>query len=79
MNEKCFGLRPPDRYGKNCGITEGGYCVAPQMCPFYKPKWKYEKDLKTHDQRLRDLPASEQRWISEKYYSGKRPWQEETV
>ena len=79
VNEKCFGLRPPDRYGKNCGITESGYCVAPQLCPFYKPKWKFEKDLKEHDQRLRELPASEQRWISEKYYNGKAPWLEETI
>lgn len=79
MNEKCYGLRPPDRYGKNCGITEGGYCVGAQMCPFYKPKWKFEKDLKAHDQRLRDLPKDDQLWISAKYYNGRMPWLEETI
>jgi hypothetical protein len=62
---------------RTAGLRKADTVSVRRCVPFYKPKWKYEKDLKAHDQRLCELPKDVQLGISAKYYNGKAPWLEE--
>ncbi len=80
MNEKCFGLKVSNKGRMVCGVLEGNPgqssppCVGYQRCPFYKPKWEYDRDKKSALQRIGSLPVQTQRHIAEKYYEGEMPW-----
>ena len=80
MNEKCFGLTASNKGNTVCSVREVNpgqgcpQCIGYANCPFYKPKWKQEKDLRNAYARIRTLPMATQRHISEKYYEGEMPW-----
>ncbi len=76
MNEKCFGLRK----GRLCAVLVNGICYGNYAnCPFYKPKWKADRDRKAVLYRIALMPLKEQQKISEKYYQGKMPWAKESL
>lgn len=55
-----------------------GNCPGYSSCVFYKPNWKYEKDLHTVYVKLSELSAERQRIIAAQYYGGKMLWEELT-
>ena len=74
MNETCFGRRK----GVECVILEPGVCKGQYAtCPFYKPKWKVEQERRLALQRIAALSREQRRYISEKYYQGRTPWEED--
>ena len=73
MNEKCFALKKvPTRTG-TCACRDGG-CPGYAACPFYKPLWRFERDLELKYAKLAALPEEIQRHIAYKYYRGLMPW-----
>ena len=76
MNEKCFGLKR----SRECSVLENEVCCGYYAeCPFYKPKWQFERDQKKAYKRIGEKPYEEQVQISQKYYKGKMPWLGEDV
>ena len=76
MNEKCFGLRK----SRECTILAGGKCSGNyDLCPFYKPKWRYDKDRRQAFRHIAEKAPEKQRIISEKYYQGQMPWAKEDL
>ena len=78
MNEKCFALKRTATSAENCLCREGN-CPGYAACPFYKPVWAFERDLKRKYARLAALPEKVQRHIAYKYFRGTMPWRGETV
>lgn len=76
MNEKCFGLKK----NRECGILSEGVCRGNyDTCPFYKPKWKADRDREMALRRIADKPLAVQQSISEKYFQGHMPWAKENL
>ena len=76
MNEKCFGLRK----GRECAVLESGICHGNyNTCPFYKPKWKSDRDRERALHHIAGKPPEEQQEISKKYYQGRMPWAKEDL
>ena len=65
MNNQCNAL---DIIGKCDGLKE--------KCPFYQTPGQVSISRVNALRHLASLPEDEQRYISEKYYGGKKPWQE---
>ena len=78
LNEKCFAMRTLRGGRVKCGCCEGK-CPGHIMCPFYKPVWKYERDLRLKYARLAALPETTQMHIAYKYYRGMMPWRGDIV
>lgn len=73
MNETCFGRRK----GAECAILEAGVCRGQYAsCPFYNPRWKVEQERRLALQRIATLPREQRAYISEKYFQGRTPWEE---
>ncbi len=73
INEKCFAL------GKSCDCRalEISRCPGYLQCKFYKPKWKYKRDLILVMARFYSLSDEKQIAIANKYYYGRMPWRKE--
>ncbi len=78
MNERCFALKKGKANRGNCFCVEGN-CPGHTACPFYKPQWKYERDLEIKYAKLARLPEEVQRHIAYKYYRGMMPWRRDMV
>ena len=62
MNEKCFGLRK----GRECAVLESGICHGNyNTCPFYKPKWKSDRDRERALHHIAGKPLEEQQEIDD--------------
>lgn len=59
----------------SCRALDGN-CPGYAGCGFYKPRWKYEKDRRLMQVRLRALPLDRQQKIADKYFKGAMPWRE---
>jgi len=70
MND-CFALNKQ----KGCGILTVQACMG-ELCPFYKSRERLKKERQKANRRLASLSAIEQRYIADKYFDGKMPWQE---
>ena len=73
MNEKCFALKKVKTRTGNCACRDGN-CPGYTACPFYKPVWRFERDLEQKYTKLAGLPEDLQRHIAYKYYKGLMPW-----
>ncbi len=73
MNEKCFAMKKAATRKGNCACREGN-CPGYAACPFYKPMWRFERDLELKYAKLTALPEITQRHIAYKYYRGLMPW-----
>ena len=72
LNEKCFALKP----GRKCSLLTCKGCNGQyDKCPFYKPRWKAERDTRRALARIASMPVEKQQAIAEKYYNGEMPWQ----
>lgn len=70
MNERCFAMRR----GNVCGVLSVKGCPGYVRCPFYKPRWMFERDRDRLNVKLRSLPEGRQQDIADKYHSGNKPW-----
>ncbi len=75
MNERCFALRTNNR----CSAITVDRCKGYMGCPFYKPMWKYEKDLKLAEARIKRLPKKQRKAIYKKYYEENRGRSEKNI
>ena len=78
MNEKCFAMKTVLE-GTGICVCREDKCPGYEACPFYKPAWKFERDLEKKYRRLARLPEEMQRHISYKYYRGMMPWRRDMV
>ena len=78
MNERCFALKRVTTRTGDCVCCEGG-CPGYAACPFYKPMWKFERELERKYAKLSALPESKQLYIAQKYYKGLMPWRRDFI
>lgn len=74
MNERCFALG--QKYDR-CAVLCLEKCAGYDQCPFYKPRWLFDKSQQLANVRLRSLPNVQQTYIGEKYHGGQMPWKRE--
>lgn len=65
---KCEGT------SKNCKLTT--YKRCPKECSFYRTAKQLAESERKARELLVSLPEEKRQWISDKYYEGKRPWEE---
>lgn len=75
MNEQCFAFRDKGQ-GPVCSCLMEKTCPG-STCPFYKTSQTQEKDIQIAYERLRGLPPKQQYRISEQYYHGEMPWNQD--
>ncbi len=63
--DNCFAL------GRQCSILKKTEC---QGCSFMKSKEEYINSKRKSYNRLASLPEVRQDYISDKYYSSRKPW-----
>ncbi len=57
-----------------CKILVDGFCINNQ-CGFFKTRDQQTLSLAQVYERFRNRSPQEQRYIADKYYNGKMPWQ----
>ena len=78
VDRVCFAQR--ERNGRKIcsAVIDGYYCNGRfESCPFYKTVRQQSESINNAYARTNSLPVENQRYISEKYFEGKYPWERE--
>lgn len=70
MKNKCYAFSGQ----KQCRILAVKKCTG-SSCSFFKTAEQYKESFKKANVRLASLDKEKQKYIAEKYYNGKMPWQ----
>lgn len=70
MENKCYAC-----FGqKQCKILHVKKCTS-SRCSFFKTTEHHQESFKMANARLASLDKEQQKYIAQKYYKGKMPWQ----
>lgn len=70
----CFAWDQNNRGVWGCKATTMDCDGLHEECPFYKTMEQHRIDREAANERLTSLPDWQQTAISEKHYSGEKPW-----
>ena len=70
----CFAWDQNNRGVWGCKATTMDCDGLHEECPFYKTVEQHRADREAANERLTSLPDWQQTAISEKHYSGEKPW-----
>lgn len=75
MDKKCIFLGDDKPNSIKCKVLSVDKCNS-EKCSFFKTEQEYEEGIKKANARLATLDNVLQEHIADKYYNGKKIWQE---